>query len=328
MNPMKPIQSPIPILLALALGAVLHAFGTPPPERESSGDFAWRREAGSVALLQKGQVIWQFNFGADATKPHFHPVAVPGGSVLTWDRPADHVWHRGLWFAWKFLDGANYWEEGPRINEQAGRTEWDAPRIETRPDHSARIALDLRYRVAGAAPVLTERRVLSVSPPDSGGVFHIDWEMVFTAGKDDVRLDRTPLPGEPGGVPHGGYAGLSVRLAQDLQARSVLTEQGPVEFAAGRFRGRARAMDYSGEFGGRAAGIAILDAPGNLDSPTPWYAIEKPFHYFSPAVICYRPHTLKAGESFTLRYRVVAHPGRWDADRLRAALGEFSTPKP
>lgn len=325
---MKPLQFLISTLPALALGAAVNAFGTTPPAWESSGDLAWRREAGSVALLRNGQVIWQFNFGADATKPHFHPVAVPDGSVLTWDKPADHVWHRGLWFAWKFLNGANYWEEGPANREQRGLTEWDAPRIETRPDFSARIALDLRYRVAGAPPVVTERRVVSVSPPGADGGYQLDWEMVFTASTGDVRLDRTPLPGEPGGVAHGGYAGLSVRLAQGLQAERVLTEAGPVEFTAGRFRGRARAMDYSSEIGGRAAGIAILDAPGNLDSPTPWYAIHKPFHYFSPAVICYRPHTLKAGATFALRYRVVAHPGRWDAGQLRAVAEQFSRSKP
>jgi hypothetical protein len=39
--------------------------------------------------------------------------------------------------------------------------------------------------------------------------------------------------------------------------------------------------------------------------------------YFSPALLCYGPHTLKAGTAMTLRYRVVVHPGRWDAARLR-----------
>jgi hypothetical protein len=38
--------------------------------------------------------------------------------------------------------------------------------------------------------------------------------------------------------------------------------------------------------------------------------------FFSPAVLCYGPMTLGAGERLTLRYRVVVHEGRWDAGRL------------
>jgi hypothetical protein len=46
--------------------------------------------------------------------------------------------------------------------------------------------------------------------------------------------------------------------------------------------------------------------------------------YFSPAVICYQPHRLKAGEKLALRYRVLVHPGRWGADRLRAEMQRYA----
>jgi hypothetical protein len=39
--------------------------------------------------------------------------------------------------------------------------------------------------------------------------------------------------------------------------------------------------------------------------------------YFSPALLGYGRHTIKAGQSLTLRYRLIVHPGRWDAQRLR-----------
>ena len=43
------------------------------------------------------------------------------------------------------------------------------------------------------------------------------------------------------------------------------------------------------------------------------------FRYFTPAVICYQPYTLKAGQSLPLRYRIIVHSGRWGADALRKA---------
>jgi hypothetical protein len=45
--------------------------------------------------------------------------------------------------------------------------------------------------------------------------------------------------------------------------------------------------------------------------------------YINPAVICFKPHTLPAGESLTLRYRVVIHPGHWDAPDLRREYNRF-----
>jgi len=95
------------------------------------------------------------------------------------------------------------------------------------------------------------------------------------------------------------------------------------------FRGAATAADYSGSFGAREAGIAILDWPANLNSPSPWYVIsENPMHYFSPAVICYQPHTLKAGHEMTLRYRVIVHPGRWNAEQLGEASKRYMAAAP
>jgi hypothetical protein len=83
-------------------------------------------------------------------------------------------------------------------------------------------------------------------------------------------------------------------------------------------------MDYHGLIDGRPLGVAICDHPDNLNHPTPWYVIRsQPMSYFSPAVICYGPHTLEAGQSMTLRYRVIVHPQRWDADRLKKEYARF-----
>jgi hypothetical protein len=284
---------------------------------------SWQSKPGSTALLQSNQVVWQFNFGPRESKPCFDPVAVPGGPALTWYSPPDHPWHRALWFSWKYINGVNYWEENVKTGLAAGRTEWSRPELVQRPDFSARVTLDLTYRPAEGKPVLTEHRVIEITPPDQHGVYHQDWTLTFTALGTDALLDRTPPPAGSAGA--GGYAGLSVRLARDLEDVRVLSTEGPIQFAAGRFRGKASAMDYAGAINGREIGLAILDHPENLNAPSPWYAInEKTMHFFTPAVICFQPHTLKAGARLTLRYRVMAHPGRWDAARLGAELKRYS----
>jgi hypothetical protein len=288
----------------------------------------WRTEPGhSVALLRGEQVVWQLNHSAQENKAYFHPIALPDGPTLTWDRPPDHVWHHALWFSWKFINGVNYWEIDPQTGRPAGRTTWSNVTVETRTDFSARIRMDLAFVDPAGVAVMTGTRDVEVSAPDTSGKYHLDWTCRFTAGNKDVLLDRTPLPGEPGGVDWGGYAGLSVRFAPGLNDRRAVSSRGPIPLENGVFRGPAAAMDYSGVIGGKPVGIAICDHPSNLNHPTPWYVIASdPMSYISPAVICFQPTTVPAGKSFTLRYRVIVHPDRWDAARLRREAEQYGQP--
>jgi hypothetical protein len=85
-------------------------------------------------------------------------------------------------------------------------------------------------------------------------------------------------------------------------------------------------MDYSGVLDGHEVGIAILDDPANLNSPTPWYAVKDDvMSYLSPALLTYGPVTLKPGQTLRLRYRLFAHPGRWGAEQLRQADERFQS---
>ncbi len=293
---------------------------------QAEPSYKWERAADRVALLRDDQAIWRFHYGKGEAKPAFHPVALPGGPVLTTYRADDHPWHRGFWFSWKFINGVNYWEEN-KAGIAEGLTEVRSAKVETRPDFTARIQLAIAYRPASAEPVLTEQRRIAVSAPDSEGVSHFDWTMTFTARGTDVLLDRTPIPGEPGGKPYGGYAGLAVRLARDWSGARIMSSHGPLLFPEEGYRGiRARegAVDYGGMLDGREVGFALLDHPSNLNSPSPWWIIDQgPMKYFNPAVIGATPYTLKARKSFTLRYRALTHFGHWDAARLTRELERF-----
>ena len=292
-----------------------------------TGPWRWERKDGeSVALDGPGGPLWKFLYGAGLDVPYFHPLRTIHGQVLTWDRPPDHLWHHGLWFSWKFINTVNYWELDAKTGRPAGKTSWSNVRISTGKDLKARIDMDLAYRPVGeGVPVLTERRTIEVAPPDGEGVYAIDWTCAFKAAAE-VVLDRTPLPGEPGGQVWGGYSGLSLRLAEGLTDREPMTSDGPVaSWFEDRYRGRHAAMDYSGLVEGMPAGIAILDHPGNPRSPSPWYAIRSAeMSFFTPALLCYGPLVLHPGETLVLRYRILVHPGRWDAERLKKEAARFS----
>jgi type 1 glutamine amidotransferase len=286
----------------------------------------WIKTDKSVALTNNSKTVWQFNYGKGTSKPFFHPVSLVDGTVLTHDRPDDHPWHHGLWFSWKYINGVNFWEEDLKTGKSDGKTDWSNVKVVTQRDYSAKITMDLTYSHKGQKPILSEKRTMEISPPDKDGVYYIDWESKFKAcSETGVKLDRTPLPDEPGGKAWGGYAGLSVRLNGEGEKWAVATGQGPIRCDK-TFRGKSNSMDFSGVFDGKPAGIAILDNPKNLNAPSPWYAIAgNPMKYFSPAVLCYKPHTLGAGKAFTLNYRVVIHPQKWYSENLKSQINKYMT---
>jgi len=228
-------------VLPAIVGAAIVLSAAAAQAGEAEGGWRWRQEPGkSVALVGPEGVLWQFNFASDLHLPYFHPLATVDGRSLTQNSPPDHAWHHALWFAWKFINGVNYWETDKKTGKSAGRTVWTGAQITTRTDHTARIEMALAYRPAGSTgkAVMTERRVMETGAPDAEGVYHVDWTATFTAGEKDVTLDRTPIPGEPGGKPWGGYAGLSVRLAKDLADRVATSSDGPVPLEGDKYRGK------------------------------------------------------------------------------------------
>ncbi len=283
----------------------------------------WNESESSIALVRGESVIWQFNYDAKLDVPYFHPLGSERGQVLTWDSPPDHAWHHGLWFCWKYINGVNYWEHDRLTGKPQGRTQTTDVQVIARDDHSARITLTLAYGPAGGGEVvLRERRQIDISAPDSRGEYQLDWMSVFTAGDHQVILDRTP----PKNQSWGGYAGLSVRFAKEMHEREVTSDTGPVEFGLGdRYRGHANSMDYSGVVGNETIGLALLDHPDNLRHPTPWYVIRGPvMGYINAALLNDEPLTIESGGRMTLRYRLIVHAKRWDAERLQAAQASFS----
>lgn len=264
-------------------------------------ELAWKETPHSLALLRGEQVVWQFNYNKEEGKPCFHPLSIAGGDPVTDLRPADHFWHKAIWFSWKTINGVLYWEEDPQTGKSPGETEVVAVKATAREDHSARFELSLSYHPPGQPPVLTEQRIVEVSAPRADGAYSIDWQSVFTAGDAPAVLDRTPIAGEPNGVSWGGYAGLSLRLVPALRHWQFSDSDGPVR----EVMKEARWIAFSGPLpSGRSAAIVVLEHPHSFRHPTPWYLIQG-MPYFSPAVLYRSPCTLPAKQTLTLKYRML-----------------------
>jgi predicted esterase len=258
------------------------------PAAAGASTLTWRRTATSLALVRGANVLWQAVADPAQGKPYFHPLATPGGVVVSDLRPADHLWHRGLWWSWKLINGLNYWEEDPKTGRSEAATELLNWAAETRADGSARITFALSYHPWDGAPVLTEKRVVEVSAPTDEG-YTMEWMSAFTA-VGDVVLDRSPA----------GYAGFSLRLGPEQRKWTFSDSEGRAGQAA--IHGQpARWVKLTA--GSNAPAVTIFDDPANLRHPARWY-VDQSMPYFSPAPLFERPFELAAGTTATFRYRV------------------------
>lgn len=286
----------------------------------------WQRDAVTLAWKQGDAVIWQFSFDPTKGKPFFNPVTLNGGPSLTNFRPEDHPWHYGLWFSWKYINRVNYWEENRQTGLADGKTGWNPPAIETKPDGSAIIRLDVTYRNPKDKIDLTERRELRVSAPGPDGSYTIDWRAHFIAGPDGAELDRTPLPGEPGGAVNGGYAGLSLRTAGVPLEIAFVSTAGPItEFVSGRHRPSVPAVASNFSRAGVDVGaVAILSDPANAGENPPWYLInQREMRFMCAAILAPKPWKIAAGGQFDLNYRVAFRPTAWTPASLQSAHMEW-----
>jgi len=303
--------------------------GSDKPGANQQIGYHWQQSETSLALLKGEQVVWRFNFKKEPGKPCFHPLALTDGTVLTGFRPPDHPWQRALFFSWKYVNHVNYWEEDKNGVAQ-GETEILDVSVTPRKDFSAQIEMALGYHPPAQPPVLTERRLIEVSPPDEAACYRIDWRSEFTAGKEDVLLDRTPPLGQEGGQAWGGYAGLTVRFAPTIRDWQVNNSEGQSgkEETNGK---KARWYDISGDFRGdtdehHLAGIAILDHPTSLRHPTPWQVnTAEGIHFaaYMPSFLFHAPYAIPAGGKIRLRHRVLIHPGWLDKSLLEKEWSVF-----
>jgi hypothetical protein len=274
--------------------------------------YSWKKDPNSVALMKvmpdkQCVMIWKLNFDPNL-KPFFHPICSPDGTLLTAEAPADHLWHLGQWFCWKYINKLNYWEYtgDPKKAVSEGRTALKRTQIKTLRDGEARILMNLEYHPWDQPNevVMKETRTIVVSAPSKDGSYSIDYDMIFTPIVD-VVLDRTPVQTNASGVTWGGYAGLSMRFDQNLSdpkyfsatRDSVINGEGNTYVAANLTAP-----------GGKTVQMVIIDHPSNLRYPSAWYTINRPndrFWFFSPALLYHSSMELKAGEPMRLRYRVL-----------------------
>lgn len=246
---------------------------------------------------------------ARAHTSYIHPLYGMDGEILTDDFPADHLHHRGVFWAWPHVtvDGKHH-------------DLWIQSGIEDRFDHwvnkrtgenEAVLEVENAWH-AGGRTVMREQLLIRAHRAEGNGRA-IDLELTWTPIDKPVTL---------GGAEGKSYGGLTFRYAPGAETRITV----PTGLAKDDlYMTKLPWADFTRRWSGHAgsSGAAVFVSPTHPDFPPTWLTR----HYGAlcvgwPGV---QAKTLDAGKPVTCRYRIWVHRGTPDANEISHAFDAYST---
>lgn len=283
-------------------------------------DFGFSEKDGVLQLLDGSKLVTSFR--TDYRVPCLYPLTAPSGANILRHWPLendassedkDHPHHRGLWLSHGNVNGYDFWAG---FDNKNATIRLDSITGKEADGTSAAFTANLTW-TAESKDLLGETRLHSFSMPDAD-TLRLDITSTLTGLETDVIFGDTK---------EGTFA---IRMDRSLrvvgpEAKATLTNSNG-ETNTQAWGKRADWAAYSGpDELGKPVVIAILDDPSSFRHPTHWHARDygllaaNPFgiHDFEKGKDKGAGnHTLKPGESITLRYTVIIHSGSLESAKL------------
>lgn len=274
---------------------------------------------------------------------YLHPVYSPSGKMVTGDYPADHRWHRGIWFAWTKTEfegrHPDFWNMG---KEKTGTVtagtrfaglvkQWNGP------IHGGFIARHQFFDNSGSGEriVLNETWEVKAYEPQKSYKFaglltnnfrtH-KWVPISLPLIFDFVSTQTCATDWPLKLPKYHYGGLGVRgnaVWDPKENVTMLTSEGHDRKAGDSTT--ARWVWMGGDVDGGPTGMAILMHPENFRFPQPLRLNPN-----NPQ-LCIAPSQggdweITPGKPYVSKYRFVVFDGKPDAKELDRLWNDYAHP--
>lgn len=297
------------LVVGLACGtAGMVAQGAEPGE--AAGALAVRAvaEQNRIVVLVGDREFTAYRFGDDLKYPHFYPVNGPlsGQSVTTYNtEPWPH--HTSLFLSCDRVSGSNYWQ--PFHELKTGQITATAPRIVENAGQKVVLSDVAQWAKPGQEPQLRDTRTVTITAP-SPTVRVLDFQFDFHI-LQDLLIQKT------------GHSLFAARMNPTLAVAgggTLVDADGNLGEEGTRGKTAAWCACY-GQHHGQTEGLAIMQHPANPHSPAPWF--NRNYGFFSPTPVWLEDRELKAGDEFTMRYRVVVFAGNHEEAGLAGLYAEF-----
>jgi hypothetical protein len=251
-------------LINLILIILMVSFGF----QTGGSPFSFKKNNQGIELLENGRHVLFYQKmpksfdGKYVCCNYLHPLYNLKGDTLTQEFPADHQYHRGIFWAWHqmYINGKSVGDGWIMEN-----IEQEVVNVQTKADnHSGQFKLNAVWKsplFENKKPFLNEHTTITVYPLQNG-IRKIDFAITLNALVPGLEIG--------GSDDEKGYGGLCARLKlpKDLAFTSV---NGPVIPQLGQIKSGPW-MDFSASFTGKneTNGVAILCHPKTPNYPAPW----------------------------------------------------------
>ncbi len=266
----------------------------------------------------------------EPTKPYFWPVIGPTGTAITRAYPMeavagedrDHPHQRSLWFTFGNVNGYDFWAPDPlnKPSPKFGKIKETSRKTISGPALGVLRTTDDWLGPDGKA-VCSDERTVTFYDTTQGRVF--DFDVTMKAPNEPVTFNDTKE----------GMFGFRVASSMDSAKTTggkIINAEGVTNEAAW---GKASPwVDYTGPLAGKTVGIAILNHPDSFRHPTTWHV--RPYGLFAANPFGGHDfgqkesgtHSIPAGESIRVRYRVFLHEGDTVTAKVAEAFSTYAKP--
>ena len=304
----------IGIIFSLVLASTTCAVQKPALKLKTTADGVLITENDKKVLFY--QRATKSKNGKHARANYVHPLYDLDGNVLTEDFPADHLHHRGVFWAWHQL-----WVGDKMIGDGWTTKDmtWDVHSLKT--SHGKNGSISIKVAVDwkssqwhdGKKPLVKETTSIRVYP-SKYNLRKIDFDIRLQATEPNTRL---------GGAENvKGYGGFSTRIKLPEGIRftsekgNVTPQRTPI--IAGPWMDMAAQFDKSG-----ISGLTILCHHMSAGYPQPWILRDKSSMQ-NPVWPGQHAKPLSTEKSLTLRYRLILHKGQRTSKTMQKWHKEFS----
>jgi hypothetical protein len=295
-------------LLVLLLPCAVQAHGLPAFKAVTTDDGVWVQEGDTKVLFYQRRL--KSKDGKLARANYVHPLLDLDGEPLTEDFPADHLHHRGVFWAWHQVTIGGKAVGDPWALKDCG---WDIRDVKAESSDSAMSVHTEVYWLSplwldekrNQRPFVREQAIIKVHRAEKERRV-VDFEIGLTALQPETRIG--------GAAPTPGYGGFSPRLRLPKDVR-FLGPKGEVKPLAGPVDAAAW-IDVGGTFANdRLSGVAILTHPATPGFPQPWI-LRSRGSMQNPVYPGATPVALPTEKPLVLRYRLVIHRKAAQVDQI------------
>ncbi|MFC3890223.1 PmoA family protein [Lentzea rhizosphaerae] len=250
----------------------------------------------------------------EGPKPYLHPVRTLAGDVVTAFRPHDHRWHKGVQMTATDVSGENFWGGNTYVRDQGyvALPNVGSMRHDEFTSTDSGFEETLSWFTEAGENWVRESRSLTVRDVEEDA-----WTLEFATTLANLRAEPLVF-GSPttNGRELAGYTGFFWRGPRSFTEGTVIAADGG---SGQEMMGKAaRWLAFVGQHDevDRSSTLLFIDHPENKN--THWFVRSTPFAAVNPSFAFFDTVEVAAGESLSLRYRLVVACGEWDREHLES----------